>query len=114
MDKDLVHCYLLPGKENLKNKKKFTAPVGLKLFAPVVKSKKNREGLCSYKFAIFVEAVGCRDHPGASNLIEMKIWKSTVKTYQGAAALGVDVILALVLVSDQSCYPGVGILLKKQ
>ena len=38
---------------------------------------------------------------------------STDKTYQGAAALGVDVILALVLVPDQSCYPGVGILLKK-
>ena len=89
-------------------------PLHLCFFAPIVESKKDRESFRSNLFTIFVEAVGCRDHPGASNLIEMKIWKSTVKTYQGAAALGVDVILALVLVSDQSCYPGVGILLKKQ
>ena len=62
--------------------KNSTAPVGLWLFAPVVKSKQNREGLCSNTFAIFVEAVGCRDHPGASNLIEnknlgVKLWKLT-------------------------------------
>ena len=87
------------------------APIGFRLFAPVIKSKHNREGLCRYKFVIFVEAVGRRDYPGASNLIEIKIWRSTDKTYQGATALGADVILALVLVPDQSCYPGVGILL---
>ena len=89
------------------------APFGLRLFAPVVKSKQNREGLCSHKFTFLVETVGCRHHPGASNLIEIKIWGSTDETYQGAAALGVDVILALVLVPDQSCYPGVGIFLLK-
>ena len=89
-------------------------PFRLQRFAPVVKSKQNRERLCSHQFPFFVETVGCRHHPGASDLIEIKIWRSTVKTYQGAAALGVDVILALVLVPDQSCYPGVGILLKKQ
>merc|ERR1719458_2086541 len=62
-----------------------------------MKSKHNREGPCSHQFVICVKAVGCRDYPGASN--------------QGATALGADVILALVLVPDQSCYPGVGILL---
>ena len=76
-----------------------------------MKSKHDGEGLCSHTFAILVETVGCRHHPGASNLIEINIWGSADKTYQGAAALGVDVILALVLVTDQSCYPGVGILL---
>ena len=89
------------------------APIGFRLFAPVIKSKHNREGLCRYKFVIFVEAVSCRDHPGASDLIGIKIWGSTDKTYQGATALGVDVVLTLVLVPDQSCYPGVGILLCK-
>ena len=89
-------------------------PRHLCFFAPIVESKKDRESFRTNLFTIFVEAVGCRDHPGASNLIEMKIWGSTDKTYQGATALGVDVILALVLVPDQSCYPGVGILLKKQ
>ena len=113
VDKDLVHLYLFPGKEKWDRKKASTAPIGLQLFAPVVKSKHNREGLRRYKFVIFVETVGCRDHPGASYLIKMKILGSTLKTHQGATALGVDVILTLVLVSDQSCYPGVSVLLLK-
>ena len=89
-------------------------PLHLCFFAPIVESKKDRESFSTNLFTIFVEAVGCRDHPGASNLIENEIWRSTVKTYQGAAALSVDVILALVLVPNQSCHPGVGILLLKR
>ena len=100
-------------KRTAGEEKAFTAPFWLWLFAPVMKSKHNGEGLCSYKIVIFVEAVGCSDHPRASNLIENQIWGTTVKTYQGATALGVDVVLTFVLVPDQSCYPGVGIFLLK-
>ena len=86
------------------------APFRLRLFPPVVKSKHNGEGLCSHQFTIFVEAVGCRDHPGASNLIDENLGVD-YKTYQGGTAHSVDVILALILVPNQSCNPGVGILL---
>ena len=44
-----------------------------------------------------------------------KSWKQRsldLKAHQSGAALGVDLILPLVLVFDQSCYPGVGILLE--
>ena len=57
----------------------FMAPFGLRFFAPVMKSKKDWERLCSHKFAILVETVSCCDHPGASDLCEMKILGSTVK-----------------------------------
>ena len=79
VDKDLVHLYLFPGKDKWDRKKASTAPIGLQLFAPVVKSKQNREGLCSHKFTFLVETVGCRHHPGASNLIENEIWGQLIK-----------------------------------
>ena len=80
-----------------------------------MKSKKDRESFRSNLFSIFEEAVGCCQHPGASDLQELKkgleindkIWKA----HQGGAALGVDLIFYLVLVPEQRCYPGVGVLL---
>ena len=87
------------------------APFGLRFFAPVMKSKKDWEGLCIHKFAIFVETVGCCDHPGAPDLCENENQEVNCETYQGATARCADVILAIVLVSDQSDYPGKGILL---
>ena len=61
---------------------KTMAPFRLRLFPPVVKSKHNGERVCSHQFTIFVEAVGCRDHPGASNLMENKFLESTLTTRQ--------------------------------
>ena len=79
-----------------------------------MKSQQNGECVCSHQFAAVVEeAVGCRDHPRASNLLEVNVWGDNWESYQGGAALGVDVILALILIPDQSCYPGEGIFLCK-
>ena len=87
-------------------------PLHLCFFAPIVESKKDGESFRSNLFTIFVEAVGCRDHPGASDLQEFKQRSLDLKAHQSGAALGVDLIPPLVLVFDQSCYPRVGILLE--
>ena len=72
--------WLASCEKNSGSKEKFPkAPFRLRLFVSVVKSKKDWEGLCSQKFVIFVETVGCCDHPGAPDLCEMKIRGSTVK-----------------------------------
>ena len=55
-------------------------PRHLWFFAPIVESKKDRESCRSNLFTIFVEAVGCRDHPGASDLQELKAKKLRFKS----------------------------------
>ena len=100
---------------NLKQLRMPWTPVGLRLFAPVMKAKQDWQRLCINLFFLLKHTVCCCDYPGAPNLQERNMRSSSEDACweydQCSAALCVHIVTAAVFIHDQGCNPRVRIFL---